>query len=105
MTSFYEGNQDWIEGISNEVLYLFLFIIFLLVTGYITHKMFRSSRDIHPHHLDRVQEIRQRVLAARGEEPRPNHRRNAEDRCPICIDNLSLAIETNCGHVFCCKYI
>jgi len=106
MSSHYESNQEaWIEGISNEVLYFFFFIILLILICYIIQKMFRSSRDIHPHHLERVQEIRQRVLETRGEEPRPNQRRNAEDRCPICIDHLSFAVETNCAHVFCCKYI
>ena len=32
--------------------------------------------------------------------PRPTP---ADEQCPICLDNISIPTETNCGHLFCCK--
>nr|XP_027224471.1 E3 ubiquitin-protein ligase RNF170-like isoform X5 [Penaeus vannamei] len=31
-------------------------------------------------------------------------RRSASDNdCPICMDPAKFAVETNCGHMYCCK--
>lgn len=94
-----------IEGISNDLLFLFFGVGLFLSFVILYVKMFRPSRDIHPIHLEQIQEIRQRVLENREETPtqRPHHTRGEDDRCPICIDVLSFAVETNCGHIFCCK--
>ena len=107
MTSHFHNHPSnhLIEGISNDVIYLFFGTSVIIVLVVVFVKMFQPSRDIHPHHLEQVQEIRQRVLENRGETPsqRPHHSRGEDDRCPICIDMLSFAVETNCGHIFCCK--
>ena len=103
-----DPSSQIIEGISNDLLYLFFGVTLFISLVIVYVKMFRPSRDIHPHHLEQVQEIRQRVLENRGEEPtqrQQQHTRGEDDRCPICIDVLSFAVETNCGHIFCCKLI
>jgi len=102
----HDTSTHFIEGISNDLVFLLIGSTIFVTLVIIILKMFRSSRDIHPRHLEQVQEIRQRVLEARGETPEqhPSHR-NADDRCPICIDGLKFAVETNCAHIFCCSCI
>lgn len=99
-------SNHFIEGISNEVLFAVIFVVAVVFIVYTLTKMYRSSSTIHPTHLDQVQAIRERVLENRDENEQPRRSHRSEDnRCPICIDNLSFSVETNCGHVFCCKEI
>ena len=32
-------------------------------------------------------------------------RRQNETNCPVCLEDLCYGVETNCGHIFCGKYL
>ena len=99
-------SEYMIEGISNELL-VAVFVFVAIVFGfYILTKVYKSTSIIHPSNLQQVQAIRERFSEHRDENAPPRRSPHGEDaQCPICIDTLSLAVETNCGHVFCCEFI
>merc|ERR1719354_1505829 len=105
-----------IEGISNDVLFVFSAIILFIVALVLWYKTSSRNTLIHPNHLESVQATRERVLESRRDgdagggdtdqtvnqrQPR-NH---ADDRCPICLDRIQFAVETNCGHIFCTRCV
>ena len=106
MPNHIDTSNAIIEGISNDAFFVVIFFI-LFVTGIIIwYSMFTRNQIIHPTQLDQVQATRERVLDGRSDDSHhSNTARRDEDRCPICLDQLRFAIETNCGHMFCCKFI
>jgi len=105
---------SYIEGFGDEVVELFTAVSIGLVSFY---GMYRCSLvqddDIHPESVPRVQETRSRLgldPSARPPEEeteveasqRAGSRHYYNDRkCPICLQDASFAVETNCGHLFC----
>ena len=92
--------------------------------SFLSHKRFsfmfqrhrhRTQQSIHPDSQDNVSNARERLrLTLRfqnqeGEDPpEPPLQRQREERevtCPICLANAQFAVETNCGHIFCGKFL
>lgn len=104
-TGIVETSSTLIEGVSNDVLVLLVVFVLTSVAFVYWYKMFsRRNQVIHPSALDQVRATRNRVHDEReGQDGQSNGFRSNDDRCPICIDQLSYTVETNCGHTFCCK--
>ncbi|XP_065674509.1 E3 ubiquitin-protein ligase RNF170 [Hydra vulgaris] len=91
-------NDSLIEGISDSVLFSWLLSSVIVLAFLLWSKFHIRNQIIHPVHQDAVQAVREHVI--HGESNRQP--RNGDDQCPVCIDHLRFAVETNCGHVFCC---
>lgn len=102
-TGIVETSSTLIEGVSNDVLVLLVVFVLTSVAFVYWYKMFsRRNQVIHPSALDQVRATRNRVHDEReGQDGQSNGFRSNDDRCPICIDQLSYTVETNCGHTFC----
>ena len=90
-----------IEGISNDIIILISATILLVVAIIIWYKTSHRNTFIHPNHLHNVETARQHILQSRPDGQRTMRPLTDDDRCPICLDNLHFAVETNCGHLFC----
>ena len=74
---------------------------------------FFALQTIDPASQETVDSVRQEINQQRGEsvrqetnQQRGNSRRTMRPRedeinCPICLANVSYALQTNCGHTFC----
>ncbi len=116
---FEDTSTSLIEGISNDVVLVFCVSVASIVATVLWYKTSSRNTLIHPNHLQNVQAARQRVLQSRGGDPndllrggdtehtRNNNRqpRSEDDRCPICLDQIQFAVETNCGHIFCTRCV
>ena len=98
-----ESKMALLEGVSNEALSLLIVIVIILVTLYMWTRAANSSHMIHPDQRAAVVEAREHRAA--NERNFLNRRSastpNENENCPICLDQLTIAVETNCGHVFC----
>lgn len=105
---FEDTSTSLIEGVSNDVLIAVSLIILIVLAIVLWYKNNSRNTVIHPNHRDNVQAARESVLGNRNEGETstraPLRQRNDDDRCPICIDHIQFAVETNCGHIFCSMY-
>jgi len=108
---------SYIEGFGDEIVELFAAISIGFVSFYIMYRcnleQIQSGDYIHPESVQHVQETRSRLgldpSARPAEEEteaeasqRAGSRHYYDDRkCPICLQDASFAVETNCGHLFC----
>ncbi|CAI9731675.1 E3 ubiquitin-protein ligase RNF170-like [Octopus vulgaris] len=97
-------SSTFLEGVGDEVIYACLLTIlpFILITIFATMKKRYNHQIIHPDSLENVQTAREHLN--RVPVSNPNRRQN-ESNCPVCLDDLSFGVETNCGHVFCASCI
>jgi len=90
-----ESGVPLIEGFGDEVvLYGFpLLLLILLILVIVCYKwMMTGQAD------PALEELRERML----QERRTNMPHHSTDRqCPICLYEVTLGVETNCGHLFC----
>ncbi|XP_022101702.1 E3 ubiquitin-protein ligase RNF170-like isoform X2 [Acanthaster planci] len=119
-----------IEGVGDELVHAFgIFIVIAvpLVVAFVNHVNRNQVDSIHPDNEQRVYEARQRLGVDRetvnGDSPQqqqqqpqqqeqqqngpasapplPRHRYSTDPTCPVCLNEMAYATETNCGHVFC----
>ncbi|CAF0760879.1 unnamed protein product [Adineta ricciae] len=110
-TGTYSINNSYlIEGISDDTILLFAFILSLLgLLAYYANR--ERNTNIHPDNRQDVEILRERAQQATqadatNETPTTRAGRPRHDTCPICLtDSSVLSIETNCGHLFCGKCI
>ena len=114
-----DNNIDTIEGFSNDVI---VFLVGLSIAICITAVLVgRHSRTPTPGtanqiHASAVSDIRtfqqspQSTARRNSRQPtastaqnigHPTDESNSINTCPICLDNCTLEVLTNCGHSFC----
>ncbi|XP_048788317.1 E3 ubiquitin-protein ligase RNF170 isoform X4 [Lagopus muta] len=94
-------NDSVIEGISDQVLVAvvlsFTFIAALIYT------LFRNEhQNIHPENQELVRALRQQLQTEQQDASNGDrHRFYTDMSCPVCLQQATFPIETNCGHLFC----
>ncbi|XP_052556371.1 E3 ubiquitin-protein ligase RNF170 isoform X2 [Tympanuchus pallidicinctus] len=93
-------NDSVIEGISDQVLVAvvlsFTFIAALIYT------LFRNEhQNIHPENQELVRALRQQLQTEQDASNGDRHRFYTDMSCPVCLQQATFPIETNCGHLFC----
>ena len=96
-----EHNMALVEGFSNEALSLLIVFIIISLVTYIWTKITNSNQMIHPDQRAAVLEAREHRATTERNLPIRRSAPGEDEQCPICLDQLTLAIETNCGHIFC----
>ncbi|GFR99350.1 E3 ubiquitin-protein ligase RNF170 [Elysia marginata] len=112
----YARRTNLIEGVGDEVLLgLGAFTGALVAALYYVNNRGTASGTIHPeserHIASTREQLQNEVNAGEAEgqqrsrqarsSRRAHHRNDGELTCPICLGSAVLAVETNCGHVFC----
>ncbi|VDM30815.1 unnamed protein product [Hydatigera taeniaeformis] len=102
--------MEIISGLENSVSLVLILssIIVALFLVFIARRFTSPSAPlrIHPESERNVNEVRHsRALrnncASNGDSASPSSNVTEEDACPICLENLNFAVETNCRHKFC----
>ena len=90
--------STYVEGVGDELLWVLgVGTITMATVLTSTVILFRqTSYEINPEQLENVQTTRRQLGVPSGREVPPNDR-----NCPICLNEMNGAIETNCGHTFC----
>lgn len=90
--------STYVEGVGDELLWV-LGVGTITMATVLTSTVIllrQTSQLINPHQLENVEATRRQLGVSGGSELPPNDR-----NCPICLNEMNAAIETNCGHVFC----
>ncbi|XP_073517272.1 E3 ubiquitin-protein ligase RNF170 [Phyllobates terribilis] len=89
-----------IEGVSNQVVVAV--VISLSFIAALTYLMLRSEQqNIHPENQERVQAIRDQLQNEQETTVQPRHQFYSDMSCPVCLQQATFPVETNCGHLFC----
>ncbi|KAG9486522.1 hypothetical protein GDO78_006734 [Eleutherodactylus coqui] len=95
-----------IEGVSNQVVVAVL--ISLLIIAALTYLMLRVfnllnriDQNIHPENQERVRAIREQLHNEQETTAQPRHQFYSDMSCPVCLQQATFPVETNCGHLFC----
>nr|XP_039261518.1 E3 ubiquitin-protein ligase RNF170-like [Styela clava] len=116
MTDERSPSGNYIEGVGDEVvIFLSTLLMFILpISTYLVRK-YRSDSDheIHPENQERVNTTRSHLNINENEQEDDaldgdvddRRRFYSDQRCPICLQEARLPVETNCGHLFCAHCI
>ncbi|XP_069482509.1 E3 ubiquitin-protein ligase RNF170 isoform X2 [Ambystoma mexicanum] len=90
-----------IEGISDQVLVTVVLSLSFIATA--VYLLLRSEhQNIHPENQERVRVLREQLQTDQDDAaPQNRLRYHADLSCPVCLQQATLPVETNCGHLFC----
>nr|XP_056704663.1 E3 ubiquitin-protein ligase RNF170 [Euleptes europaea] len=92
-------NDSMIEGISDQVLLaVVLGFTFLVVLAYVLLR--NEHPGIHPENQELVRAVRQQLQSEQN-ATEDRQRFYTDMSCPVCLQQATFPIETNCGHLFC----
>ncbi|XP_036385231.1 E3 ubiquitin-protein ligase RNF170 [Megalops cyprinoides] len=95
-----QDEDSLIEGISNPVLAVVVLSITFL--GGLAVLLCRNEQqNIHPENQEHVRIVRQQLQSEQDAAAEPRHQFYTDMSCPVCLQQASLPVETNCGHLFC----
>ncbi|XP_062369822.1 E3 ubiquitin-protein ligase RNF170 isoform X2 [Cinclus cinclus] len=60
-----------------------------------------EHQNIHPENQELVQALRQQLQTDQDASAGDRHRFYTDMSCPVCLQQATFPIETNCGHLFC----
>lgn len=91
---------SFIEGVSNQVIVaVVLSLSFVAILIYFLLR--NEQQNIHPENQERVRAIREQL---QNEQETTVHERQqfySDMSCPVCLQQATFPVETNCGHLFC----
>ncbi|XP_044299855.1 E3 ubiquitin-protein ligase RNF170 isoform X4 [Varanus komodoensis] len=93
-------NDSMIEGVSDQVLLaVALSFTFLAALAYLLLR--NEHPDIHPENQELVRAIRQQLQSEQENVVVDRQHFYTDMSCPVCLQQATFPIETNCGHLFC----
>lgn len=95
-----QGGISLIEGISNPVLATVV-LCGAFLGGLIILLCRNEQENIHPENQARVTAVRQHLQSQQDAPAQDRQQFYADMSCPVCLQQASLPVETNCGHLFC----
>ncbi|KYO35075.1 E3 ubiquitin-protein ligase RNF170 isoform B [Alligator mississippiensis] len=60
-----------------------------------------EHQNIHPENQELVRALRQQLQTEQDESAGDRHHFYTDMSCPVCLQQATFPIETNCGHLFC----
>ncbi|NXT75776.1 RN170 ligase, partial [Zapornia atra] len=60
-----------------------------------------EHQNIHPENQELVRALRQQLQTEQDASVGDRHRFYTDMSCPVCLQQATFPIETNCGHLFC----
>ncbi|XP_028827651.1 E3 ubiquitin-protein ligase RNF170 [Denticeps clupeoides] len=98
--SLIQDEDSLIEGISNPVLLVVVLSVAFL-GGLATLLCRNEQQRIHPENQEHVRVVRQQLQTDQVNATEHRHQFYTDMSCPVCLQQASLPVETNCGHLFC----
>ncbi|XP_075681636.1 E3 ubiquitin-protein ligase RNF170 [Rhinoderma darwinii] len=94
------NDGSFIEGVSNQVVVAV--VISLIFIAALAYFMLRSEhQNIHPENQERVRAVREQLQNEQETSVQPRHQFYSDMSCPVCLQQATFPVETNCGHLFC----
>ncbi|XP_015705019.1 E3 ubiquitin-protein ligase RNF170 isoform X1 [Coturnix japonica] len=94
-------NDSVIEGISDQVL-VAVVLSFTFIAALIYTLLRNAHQNIHPENQELVRALRQQLQTEQQDASTGDrHRFYTDMSCPVCLQQATFPIETNCGHLFC----
>ena len=91
--------STYVKGVGDELLWVLdvgTITMGTVLTSTVILLCQTASNQINPEQLDNVETARQQLGVTSEREVPPNDR-----SCSICLNEMTGATETNCGHTFC----
>ncbi|XP_018418871.1 PREDICTED: E3 ubiquitin-protein ligase RNF170 [Nanorana parkeri] len=92
---------SFIEGVSNQVIVAVVLSLSFVATLIYFLLLRNEQINIHPENQERVRAIREQL---QNEQETAIHERQqfySDMSCPVCLQQATFPVETNCGHLFC----
>lgn len=83
-----------------SVIFQCWFTVFIFLTAYISFHR-NEHQNIHPENQELVRALRQQLQTEQDASTGDRHRFYTDMSCPVCLQQATFPIETNCGHLFC----
>ncbi|XP_025934142.1 E3 ubiquitin-protein ligase RNF170 isoform X2 [Apteryx rowi] len=93
-------NDSVIEGISDQVL-VAVVLSFTFIAALVYTLLRNEHQNIHPENQELVRALRQQLQTEQDVSAGDRHRFYTDMSCPVCLQQATFPIETNCGHLFC----
>ncbi|XP_053312279.1 E3 ubiquitin-protein ligase RNF170 isoform X2 [Spea bombifrons] len=92
--------SSFIEGVSNQVIIAVVLSLTFVAT--LVYFLLRNEQqNIHPENQERVRAVREQLQNEQDTPVAPRHQFYSDMSCPVCLQQATLPVETNCGHLFC----
>ncbi|XP_041251855.1 E3 ubiquitin-protein ligase RNF170 isoform X4 [Onychostruthus taczanowskii] len=94
-------NDSVIEGVSDQVL-VAVVLSFTFIAALVYTLLRNEHQNIHPENQELVRALRQQLQTDQQDASAGDrHRFYTDMSCPVCLQQATFPIETNCGHLFC----
>ncbi|KAM9331556.1 E3 ubiquitin-protein ligase RNF170 [Gastrophryne carolinensis] len=91
---------SFIEGVSDQVIFaVALSLIFVATLAYFLLR--NEQQNIHPENQERVRAVREQLQNEQDTTVHQRHPFYSDMSCPVCLQQATFPVETNCGHLFC----
>ncbi|KAM4709738.1 E3 ubiquitin-protein ligase RNF170 isoform 1-T1 [Discoglossus pictus] len=93
-------DDSFIEGVSNQVIVAVVLSLSFIAT--LIFLLLRTEQqNIHPENQERVRAVREQLQNEQETPVPPRQQFYSDMSCPVCLQQATFPVETNCGHLFC----